>query len=120
MRDSQIRGLLARIESEQPPLGIDVDDIMRHGHQVRRRRKLAGVAGSSLATVAVGVLVSFSIPLGAPAPPRAKPMTPPPTPATSSGPSAPSSRSATPVPSAPRRPSATPTPPKPSTGSATG
>jgi hypothetical protein len=54
--DDDLKTLFSRLQSDQPPTGIQADDLIRRGHQVRRRRKAAAVAGGSLAAASVVVL----------------------------------------------------------------
>jgi hypothetical protein len=58
MRDDAVRSLLARLESERPPLTIEVDRILRRGQRIRRRRRRWGTAAGTLGAVAAIMLLA--------------------------------------------------------------
>ena len=56
VHDDDLKTLFSRLQSDQPPTGIQAHHLIRRGHRVRNRRRAAAVIGGSLAAASVVVL----------------------------------------------------------------
>ncbi|KAA2261665.1 hypothetical protein F0L68_15540 [Solihabitans fulvus] len=67
MHEDELRSTFDQLHARQPlPSGLRAEDIVQRGHRVRRRRRQLAVAGTSLTTGAVAVLVMLLAPGHAP------------------------------------------------------
>jgi hypothetical protein len=73
VHDDDLKTLFSRLQSDQPPIGIQARDLIRRGHRVRSGRRAAAVIGGSLAAASVVVLFWQ---WGGPQPPIPAPVVP--------------------------------------------